>query len=237
MGTNDGEDVKDQTQQDSAVAATQADGDKKSVVLDADTYNSLLDHIADLEELATGKRKGYDEDDDEDHIERLAREGARRKAVGGGGGVDDVDINDMTNEQLTHYILSVGSQPIQQLQVAVETLKYLREIDKAETKHEDFRLYEKDIQNIAIANPTLSIEEAYQLAKSQSPAKGDKGGKDGKDGSTRTERLFNLPPRQTFGEKPSGIVAGATRGTEEKTISIKDAANDSWNEMFPEGKK
>jgi hypothetical protein len=110
----------------------------------------------------------------------------------------------------------------------VQTLKVLREIDKCETKYDDFWNYEKEVYKIASSNPTLTIEQAYKLAKGdkEETKKGEDKKEEGR--RTTTERLFNLPPRPIPGEKPSGAAASTRQGG---IMSLKDAAQAAWEEV------
>lgn len=204
-------------------------GDK--VELDADQYSALLDRIAELEAAATPapgpKAKGDDVDD-------LLEEANRRKASGGGGG-GQVDLENMSNTELFQYIMEVGGQEIRRIDVGLETMKLMRDIDKVSAKFEDFDLYEEEIRDIAMKNPTLSIEKAYKLAKAENPTKGDKKKQDGGLPKTHTEKILNLPSRQIIGEKPGSIADSSTRKTG-TALSTKSAAEEAWDEIMGKDK-
>jgi hypothetical protein len=112
-------------------------------------------------------------------------------------------------------------------------MRVLREIDKAESKYEDFWQYEDKIRDISIANPSLGIEDAYQLAKSKTPARIKEGDDKTERKVTRTEKLLNLPAR-TFGEKPT-VAAGSTRDIV-RGDNLKKAAERAWDDVVGKGK-
>jgi len=209
----------------------EAKGEEKVVTLSEAQYAALLDRVAELEDTSTGKEKKeiYD-------IDELAEEGKRREVRPAEEG-KEVDWESLSNKELVDRVVGAVNVAGMELVTKVETLKVLREIDKGEAKHEDFWKYEKDIRRIATNNPTLSIEEAYQLAKVGK--EGDKkvekkeGEKEEEVGAktTRTEKLLNLPPR---GEKP-GVVSSSTKGSQIKTL--REAADRAWDEAVGKGKE
>ena len=215
----------------------------QKIELDAEQYNQLLDRLAELEAGATMRRsRGASGDDEILDVDTLAAEGretGRRKVPE--KEAEEVDWDNLSNRELVEKIVGLvneqGGARVQKLEVAVETQRVLREIDKAEKDHEDFWEHEEEVRKISIANPTLSIEEAYQLAKVRKarvkPAK-----KEGEEEviTTRTERLLKLPARQPLGEKPGRVAAGATRVTAATNVTTKQAAQEAWDEVVGKGK-
>lgn len=206
---------------------------EEKVSLDRETYNALLDRVSELEALSVPPKKGKDDVVD---IDELAEEGrSSRKQTS--TREEEVDFDSMSNTQLVQFLSqrldeALGAR-LSSVETTVETLKVLREIDKAEAKHEDFWDYKDEIKSISIRNPTLSIEEAYQLAKSGKPPK--EKGKEGEEKvvTTRTEKLLKLPPRVS-GEKPTGVAPSATKTGQTK--GIKSAAEKAWDDVVGKGK-
>jgi hypothetical protein len=206
----------------------------QKVELEQETYNALLDRVAELEaEGATRKRGGGDETLD---LESLAEEGKGKRVIKEQR--EKINFDEMNNEQLAQFIIDIvneqGGARVNEIAVAVETLKVTSEIDRCERKHEDFWSYDKQIRQIAINNPSLSIEDAYFLAKSKSPAKKEKKeGEEEKEPTTRTEKLLKLPPR-THGERP-GVAVGSTAEKAGK-MTTREAALKAWDENVGKGK-
>lgn len=188
--------------------------EEKVVTLSESQYTALLDRVAELEDVSLSKKKDiYD-------IDELAEEGKSRGVTPTKG--EEIDWEVLSNKELVDKIVEAVNQGGLQLQTQIETQKVLREIDKAEAKHNDFWTHEKDVRRIASNNPTLSIEEAYQLAKAgKEGEKGEKkeGEKEKEVGAktTRTEKLLNLPPRIPGGEKP-GVVSSSTKEGKGKSV-------------------
>jgi hypothetical protein len=110
----------------------------------------------------------------------------------------------------------------------------MREIDKCESKYDDFWEYEEDIRRIAMENPSLSIEKAYKLAKLEKGGEEGKGrGKESEERVSRIQKILNLPPAVPRGEKP-GTVPSSTKAGEVK--SLREAALKAWEETVGKGK-
>lgn len=197
-----------------------------NVVLSRSQYEAVLDRIAELEASRQPLRS---EDDD---IESLAQEAkARPSEQQQQFQAPYKSLEDMSNQELVSYIMQGVQKQGEAVLTEVQTLKVLREIDKASATHEDFWDYEKEVYQYAVNNPTLTIEQCYKLAKtdeSKGPKKSDKTD-DTKEGGrrTETEKLFGLPPRPIPGEKPSSIAAATKQGG---VMSLKDAAAAAWEE-------
>jgi len=202
----------------------------KVITMSEEQYAALLDRVAELEDVSSSKGKEiYD-------IDELAEEGKRKEVLLAKEG-EEVDWENLTNKELVGRIVGAVNVAGMELSTKVETLKVLREIDKAEGKHDDFWKHEKEIRRIASNNPTLSIEEAYQLAKvgkegdkKVAPKEGEREEEVGAK-TTRTEKLLHLPPR---GEKP-GVVSSSTKGSQIKTL--REASDRAWDEVVGKGKE
>jgi hypothetical protein len=202
------------------------------VELTPEQYNALLDRITELEaENATPRTRSTSREAlTLDELAEEARRPARREAP-----PPTEKIDEMSNTQLAQFIFDTINEQagdrLQKIETTVETIKVMREIDQAAAKHEDFWQYEDRIREISTENPTLSIERAYKLAKSESPAPAKP--KEGERQPSKTERLLNLPPR-VFGEKP-GAASAATKPSM-KSETLTSAAERAWNEAVGEGK-
>lgn len=202
------------------------------VTLTAEQYNALLDRTAELEAMAAKSRREEETVD----LDTLVEEGKRGKgARETETSTTPVNLDEMTNTQLAQHIINIvneqGGARLLKVETAIETLRVLREIDKGEREHEDFWKYEDKIREVAMANPTLSIEDAYQLAKSKTPAK--KEGEE-KETTTQTEKLLKLPKRVPSGEKPH-VAPGSTKPGE-KGKSLRESALQAWDEVVGKGK-
>jgi len=216
----------------------------KVVNLSEEQYGQLLDRIAELEELSsTAKSRVSKEVYD---IDELAEEGKRERREKGkeeeeAKQLTSEEIDNMSNTQLVNFIFQQGDQRIGDMNVKVETLRVLREIDKAEDKYPDFWKHEKEVRQMAIENPSLSIDKVYKLVKLEKGEEIPKGEKK-KEGEeeeatakvTRTEKILRLSPRGSIGEKP-GVASRSTKGSEIKTL--KEASSRAWDEIVGEGKE
>lgn len=222
------------------------EGEENQVVLDRDTYEALMDRIADLENAALAKPRVVNLDDLVDEV-KPAKPARREEAVSEPGVVRlPANIEDMSNAQLVQYIMETGGgqirEEMQDMRVAIQTVSLVQEIDKCERKHDDFWDYEPEVRKLAMENPSLSIEQAYKLAKAN---KGDArpSKKDGDDDDTRkpsmTEKILNLPPRRNIqsGEKPgSGVAPNSTKEREDSIRTTRDAASKAWDDVVGKGK-
>jgi len=204
-----------------------------TISLEPEIYNALLDRITELEastHVRTAPSKG---DDVEDDLDSLLEEG-KRVTPPSTPPMDAAAIDSMTNSQLAQFIVDVineqGGKKIKSLEVAVESLRVMDEIDRTSKKFEDFWDFEKAIRKIASANPTLSIEDAYALAKT----KGEGASKSDSTPLTRTEKMLRLPPRQPTGEKP-GPSMRTTEGIA-RAVTLRQAANNAWDKVVGKDK-
>jgi len=197
----------------------------EKVELSADQYEALLDRLQELETLAQKPAKQQEGPIDIETLAAQAKEPSMPKED------EDIDIDELPPKQLLKLIEQQITNTITPLMEEVQTLKVLREIDKCEAKYPDFWDYEEDLRQIAMSNPMLTIEQAYQLAKA---GKGEKGEDKEKETSTktRTEKLLRLPPRPraTAAEKPGVATSSTEKKDEIKTI--KSAAERAWEEVI-----
>jgi len=210
----------------------QTEDRQDTVTLTAEQYERLLDRIAELEEVALKGRSVFTVDD-------LAYEGVGRPKSGfqteeSAGPVKDTgvpDVESMTQTELVNYIISEVNKAARPIVEELELLKVLREIDKCEAKYSDFNEYAEEVQRIVMNNPSLSIEQAYKLAKAErGEGKAEKGVRQDRD-----RLIYDLPPRprrQPAGERPSTVSAEATQ--EKGPATTKEAAARAWQEVFKE---
>lgn len=188
---------------------------EETIQISKSEYEAIITRFEELDKQLEAKGKELADDD----IDDLAKEG--RQALKVGTSVQQQkNIDDMTNTEVVNYILEQVTQYGQTIQQSVETLRVQREVDKCMTKYTDFADYEKEILKIAVANPTLSIEGAYKLAKAEvgeKKPKIDEKGEEGKGERRSTSaKILNL---KDFGAKttnPPTSLGGV--------VSVKDAA-------------
>lgn len=202
---------------------------QSKIEIDANTYGALLDRIAELEDMTSARPT--QQNLERSPIDELADEG-RSHETQESVITPPKDLDEMSNAQLVDFIFtSINQQAagrIDKIEVAVETLRVAREIDKAESKYSDFWLYGDQVKKIALANPALSIERAYHLAKAENPKKQESSDKTKPREPTRTEKLLHLPTR-TFGEKPT--VATASTSETKRGLGREEAAKRAWDEV------
>ena len=206
--------------------------ENRSIVeLDADTYDGLLERLAELEE-----RSDQPKQKSRSTVDELADEGTQYEQDT--QVVLPADLDDLNNTQLVTYLVdTINSQAgkrLEHVEVALETMRVAREIDKVENKYTDFWTYGNKIKEIALANPALTIERAYHLAKAEMPKQNKTGEESNKREQTRTERLLKLPAR-TYGEKPT--MAASSTSEMNKGTSLKSAAERAWEETVGKDKK
>ena len=200
------------------------------IELTDEQYAALLERTASLEELENATKESRQKPSLDDLVhEGTQKQKEEEKQL-------PVDLDELSNTQLVNVVLDVinsqAGEKLNKMEVAVETLRIAREIDKAEVKYDDFWIYEDAIREISMNNESLSIEDAYQLAKLKNPQK-TTDGENKERKQTRTEKLLNLPPR-TFGEKPSVAVASTT--SLDRGETLKSAATKAWEEVVGKGK-
>lgn len=188
------------------------------------SYDALLDGYDTLEAENKNLRSKKDEDD-VDIDELLKDEKPQQKG-------EKVDLESMSNTELANFVFSsmegVGKQIMQRL----DTVQLTNEIERCMDKHDDFINYQKDIQKLSVANPKLSIERCYTLAKQEKGGfdkKEEEKGEEEKEKRSTAEKLYNLPKRKVYGEKP-GVTPAATQ--KNTVMSSKEAASDAWDEVM-----
>ena len=230
-----------QEQEAQAAADTNA---ASKVELDPETYNALLDRLAELEARdQLPMRRAY-ADDSGDDIDALAREGRRRSearseapAVPEG----DIDYDSLTNKQMIDLIVNAinrgePAKRLERLELSLQEVRVENELTQCINKHKDFMLYANEVKKLGMENPTLSLEKAYKLAKADDPERAirlekrdDKGGPK----QTTTEKLLRLPPRHSVhGEKPGVSPAATQESASVKGESLKGSATRAWDAVM-----
>lgn len=211
---------------------TQEGANKGVVELDTDTYDSLLDRLSELEEMATKQQP-----EPRSTVDQLADEGRNYQQQQTSEITLPTDLDEMSNTQLVQYLVETinaqAGRRLEQTEEQIQTIKVAREIDKAEAKYKDFWTYGNKIKEIALANPALSIERAYHLAKAEMPKQPPTDDQSQRREPTRTEKLLKLPAR-TYGEKPS--IAASSMTDTNRGMSLKSAAERAWEETVGKGK-
>jgi hypothetical protein len=212
------------------------EGTGGKVELEAETYEALLERLAELEDASTST--GTVQNIERSSLDDLADEGTRSTDEGTQQRALPPNLDDMSNTEVAHFIVEEinrqAAERLNKVEVSIETLRVLREIDKTASKYDDFWLYENEVKDSTMANPSMTIEDAYLLAKQKSPKQAPKGEGDNASKRTRTEKLLNLPSRAALGEKP-GVAASSTEDMRSGK-TIKSAAERAWKETVGEGK-
>lgn len=197
-----------------------------------------------LEQLVTSKEEGKSggKGRQQSTVDDLAEEGRSGK---GRQESQKVDLESMSNTELVQFVFKTAEeQVVQPLTMQIQTLKVMNEIDKVALKHDDFYDYQGRIKEIAIENPTLSIEKAYKMAKLEAKEEEEEGSEEGGEKETKVKTKgpakqakgvkLLLPPRPTLGERP-GTAGAATRQGPAKTL--KQAAERAWDDVMGSGRE
>jgi hypothetical protein len=193
------------------------------VELAPEAYNALLDRLDELEGLALNKSKPSNIDD-------LANAGNQR--VGVPKSLSEDDINEMKPTQIINLVLQhVNDTQVKPLLVKIEEMNIRDEIKDITKDEEDAKLFEslkEEIYQVASKNPTLSLKQAFLLAKES------EGSVKPNSSPSNKDSLRHLPPRQTIpGEKPN--TARVTVG-DKVPETRRDAATEALAEMRKAGK-
>jgi len=214
-----------------------ANGEAEGVVeIPEGTYKGLLDRLEELEEREQGVQQNQSAEP-KSIVEQLADEAGNETQVEEMEMPENIDS--MTNSQLLGFFADVvnnqAGAKLKDIELKIETHRVLREIDKAEQKYDDFWRYEGKIRELSSANPKLSIEQAYKLARSDDPPKKEEQQGENTDvRRTKTEKLLNLPQRGVVSER-SQIAPSSTQNMN-TGASMDDAADRAWNEAVGKDK-
>jgi hypothetical protein len=211
----------------------------EGVVLSPEQYNAVLDHIADLEaKLMSGGSRSEVQTLDTlvNEAQQQARPQQQRQQQQQQPIPQQADLENMTPQQVLSLLYNqIQTNLIQPLDTKIETLRIMSEIDKVAGKagNEDFWEYAAQVKEIAIRNPTLSIQQAYRLAKTEEKRELKGPGDSGLQ--KKSDVLFTLPKRPNIptGEKP-GSSGAALRSATQPTR--RDAASEAFDKVVS-GKK
>jgi len=212
------------------------------VELTAEQYSAILDRMEEqdkmIERLTSSSKK--EKSSSVQDIDELAREGREKKK----GEQVEIDWDSMGNRELVGAVFQLMDEHVvKPLNVELQTIKVMNEIDKVAAKHEDFYDLQDRVKEIAIENPTLSIEKAYKMAKleaeeetgAQRKSKDrDEAGNEIDESSAKRGKGVHLliPSRPTLGERP-GLSGGSTRQGPAKTT--REAAERAWDTVVGKG--
>ncbi len=211
-----------------------------SVVLTKEQYSAILDRMDELEQEASSKRSDKGSKGGRQTVDDLAREAKPRKESE--EKVPPLDLEGMTNTELVQFIFRAAEEHIvQPMSVQLQTIKVMGEIDKCFAKHDDFYDYQDRVREIAIENPTLSIEKAYKMARLEADEeekdnkeKGEEKGSDRASSKRGKGVQLLIPPRPILGERP-GTAGAATKPGPAKTL--RQAAERAWDEVVGKGRE
>jgi len=216
---------------DGGILTPPAEGqDNGDVVLSKEQYEAVLDHIATLEsKVINATPQGQQNVQTLDSLINEGDGAPRGEAAPAGA-----KLEDMSPEQVMNHIFhTIHKQYVEPLEIKFETLRLMNEIDKVAAKPEnaDFWDYAGLVKEIAMKNPGLSIQRAYNLAKAEGKGKS---GTQGDPGLVKkSDLLFTLPKRPGGsvqgggGEKPTGVAHGITRSSGE--LTRRDAASEAFD--------
>ena len=178
----------------------------QKVELDSETYSALLDRLDELEALYAGRKNEEKGGDDLDSLAEQAQPKQQQQP-------QQMDLERLNNKGLATYIArELTSDVINPMLVKLSQIELRLEEKELSGQYEDFKDVKKETYALLHKNPSLSLEQAYHLAKTQ-VEKSDKPKTKTDDESAPAKRgsLRHLPPRPVSrGEKPSGAATGAT---------------------------
>lgn len=187
------------------------------VELDPETYAAMLDRLDELE----AKNQPP-----EDEVDALAQQAQPQQQKPGRA----VDLNRMTNEQLAQFVATeLASDVINPMLVKLSQIELRIEEKELGETYKDFKEFKQDTYSLLHKNPSLSLEQAYLLAKqtkgpkAEDKTEGKERNSEKQEAPAKKDLLRHLPPRPAIhGEKPSGAAAGATRPA--KPSDVRSAA-------------
>jgi len=209
----------------------------EQITLSAEAYTALLDRLDELEALGSLERpqprqqlKKSNEDDDDDDLESIVSEGKKSRGGQAEPELTEEEVNNMSNADLMKLIDQRGSefiQPIYQRLLENEIKSEIREIRRDKDVRPEFDAYWNLTYKIAKANPEMSVEDAFLLAKVKRPGLYKA---PGKKGDEKGNPLNNIPPRpRVYGEKVDRSSLGS-ESTKPK-VDIEDIAAAKFDEL------
>lgn len=202
-------------------------GDEEMIKLTPSQYAALLDRMSELESPRSSGRRVVD--DEPGDLDSLIEEGTKKGKGEEKPPLSPEDIDGLSNSQLVQLLTGELNQYMMPVLTRIEKMRVETELRDTRKEHEDFEDYSDEVYKLTVRDPQLSIEDAYLLAKGRKekakPKEGDKEKDKEKD---KKGKLFNLPPRPVFGERPgpSHNVAKTTPKT------LMEATERAYEEVF-----
>jgi len=218
--------IEDVKEEEATKESESVEKEEGKVVLTQEQYSALLERLDELESTPPPSKSNS--------LDALADEGMSKSTIPQYQ-PNVKDLDDMTNKEIVELVMSEVGNYGKGILAKVQTLEVLREIDKCENKYSDFWDFEQDVYKLASANPTLSIEQCYKLAKEDTAKNDVKSDKSTTDRQrTKTEKLLNLPSARLAGERPS-VSSNSTKAG--GILTVKEAAEAAFKEMSKAGSK
>lgn len=192
------------------------------VTLAPDAYNALLDELDRLQELVQQKIESPSMKSVDD-LASAAKSPSKEEPID----LDKISPKELANLLIQH-IRETELKPLINKIEEVNVKAEIRELTR-DGKNADFFTLKDEIYEIASRNPQLSLEQVLILARE---AKKSSGNKD-EDKSKKQDLLRNLPPRRTFGEKPT---AARVTSSDTEPATRKDAVIRAMEDMKKAGK-
>ncbi len=208
---------------------------EENITLSQAQYDALLGRLDELEDLEEEQKKGQGGKKSPENVDELIEE-ARKGVSEVGQKLTPEIIDQMKPTQLLRLVHQLNQEALLPVLSKIEELRLQREIDSitSSKEGEDFDLYKQEIYEIASKNPTLTLKQAFKLAKSENPEKATKSKEKTEEREGERKELLRTLPRRRFpsGER-SGVSVSASKVSEPETRM--DAAQMALDEMRKKG--
>lgn len=184
-----------------------------NITLSRDEYSQMVGNMAQMQAF----------------IEAVQQQASQSQAPTPQAQVDPNDIDRLSNSQMlgligrkVNQLIADSTQPVLQ---AVMTLSVKEEMREVQGEFDDFKDFKKDVYEIASKNSTLSLRDAYLIAKAN---------KSGKALPNDVKMKLETPtssaptPKATSGERPG---VGVSSLKTQHTMSVRDAAAEALKEL------
>lgn len=223
------EERKDQQAMDQVPEEPQGEG---QVTLTVEQYKALMEKLEGLEKkLGEKSSKSPDEPLDLDYLVREAYKQPPAPQE------PQVDLEELTVPELVEYtIRQVQEQLIAPLYQEILAERYTRQVKETAQEFEDFWDHADEVKKVCLANPGMTVRQAYLLVKAQKgefPTPKGKGEKKVAEREAQEEgegeRVVTLPKRRPpSGEKP-GVPGSTVKTATPETI--REAALRAMEEL------
>lgn len=146
---------------------------------------------------------------------------------------NEVDIDALDNRGLVKYMTSQIAdlitplrQQISQSDNKLEETRASGEVEKASSTYDDFFQFKDEIEETIKANPALSVDDAYHLARAHNPAKVNALTKAAEEAATKKAEEEAPKEDAAFG----GLLPTSTIGEAAQHMSAKEAGEAAWDE-------